>query len=180
MNPAAASPKTAAPSPLSTSPAPPAQTAAHALDGIDMQILRLLQDDARLPNLKLAQAVGLSPAAVHERVRRLVREGYILGYEAVLNPALLGGGLLVFVEVQLDAMGAGLHAAFKSAVHQQPQILECHEVAGDFDYLLKTRVPDLAAYRDLVARVVWRLPGVRGMRSHAVMEEVKCTGKIAV
>ena len=148
------------------------------LDDIDTQILRLLQDDARLPNLKLAQAVGLSPAAVHERVRRLQREGFILGYEAVLNPVLLGGGLLVFIEVQLDRMGKGLHAAFKSAVHQQPEILECHEVAGDFDYLIKTRVPDIAAYRDLVARVVWRLPGVRGMRSYAAMEEVKNTARL--
>lgn len=155
-------------------------TAPAPLDDIDTKILRLLQDDARLPNLALARAVGLSPAAAHERVRRLVRERFILGYEAVLNPALLGGGLLVFMEVQLDRMGEGLHAAFKSAVHQQPAILECHEIAGDFDYLIKTRVPDMAAYRDLVARVVWRLPGVREMRSYAAMEEVKNSSKIPV
>jgi Lrp/AsnC family leucine-responsive transcriptional regulator len=155
-------------------------TAPAPLDDIDVKILRLLQDDARLPNLALARAVGLSPAAAHERVRRLVRERFILGYEAVLNPALLGGGLLVFVEVRLDRMGEGLHAAFKSAVHQQPAILECHEIAGDFDYLIKTRVHDMTAYRDLVARVVWRLPGVREMRSYAAMEEVKNSAKIPV
>ncbi|MFZ5543948.1 MAG: Lrp/AsnC ligand binding domain-containing protein [Pseudomonadota bacterium] len=149
-----------------------------AIDDTDTRILRLLQDDARMPNLTLAKAVNLSPAAAHERVRRLTREGFILGYEAVLNPALLGSGLLVFVEVQLDAMGVGLHAAFKKAVHARPEILECHEVAGNFDYLIKTRVADMAAYRELVARVVWSLPGVRGVRTYAAMEELKSTAKI--
>lgn len=162
-----------APSGGSFSPTPP-------LDDIDLKLLRLLQDDGRLPNLKLAEAVGLSPAAVHERVRRLVREGVILGFEAVLNPALLDASLLVFAEVRLETAGVGVNDAFKAAVRQHPEILECHEVAGSFDYLLKTRVGGIGAYRDLVASVVWGLPGVRELRTFAVVEEVKATAKIPV
>jgi Lrp/AsnC family leucine-responsive transcriptional regulator len=154
--------------------------AAHPfhLDETDAQILRLLQADGRIPNLKLAQAVGLSAAAAHERVRRLTREGFILGYEAVLNPALLSAALLVFAEVRLETMERDLNAAFKAAVQAREEILECHEVAGDFDYLIKTRVADMNAYRDLVASVVWSLPGVRAIRTYAVMEEVKNTARI--
>ena len=149
------------------------------LDETDAQILRLLQADGRIPNLKLAQAVGLSAAAAHERVRRLTREGFILGYEAVLNPALLHAALLVFAEVRLETMERDLNAAFKAAVQAREEILECHEVAGDFDYLIKTRVADMTAYRDLVASVVWSLPGVRAIRTYAVMEEVKNTARIS-
>ena len=152
----------------------------HTFDDIDAQLLRLLQDDARLPNLKLAQAVGLSPAATHERVQRLLREGYILGFEGVLNPALLGAGLLVFVELRLQAHGDGVHTAFKAAVQAQPEILECHEVAGSFDYLVKVRVADMEAYRRVVAEVVWALPGVRQVRTYTAMEEVKNTAKLAL
>jgi Lrp/AsnC family leucine-responsive transcriptional regulator len=148
------------------------------MDAIDAKILRLLQDDGRLSNLKLAQAVALSPAAVHDRMQRLLREGYIVGYEAVLNPVLLSAGLLVFAEVQLTTAGVAVNAAFKAAVQARPEILECHEVAGGFDYLIKTRVADMVAYRDLVASVVWALPGVRSIRTYAVMEEVKSTAKI--
>jgi Lrp/AsnC family leucine-responsive transcriptional regulator len=151
-----------------------------SLDEIDARLLQLLQDDARISNQALALAVRLSPAAVHERVRRLARDGFILGYEAVLNPALLGGALLVFVEVQLQTIGPGLHSAFKLAVQERPEILECHEVAGNFDFLLKARLADMAAYRELVAHVVWALPGVRGARTYAVVEEVKSTAKIPV
>lgn len=153
---------------------PPATT----LDEIDVKLLRLLQDDGRLPNLKLAESVGLSPAAVHERVRRLVREGVILGFEAVLNPTLLDASLLVFAEVRLETASLGANEAFKAAVREHPEILECHEVAGSFDYLIKTRVGGIGAYRDLVASVVWGLPGVRELRTFAVVEEVKATAKI--
>jgi len=151
-----------------------------AVDAIDAQLLRLLQADGRISNMRLAEAVGLSPAAVHERVRRLTREGFILGYQAVLNAAKLGTGLLVYAEVRVEGPGPGVVEAFKAAVHVRDEILECHEVAGSFDYLIKTRVPDMRAYRDLVAAVVWALPGVRDVRTYPVMEEVKSTARIAL
>lgn len=150
------------------------------IDEIDRRLLAILQSDGRITNLKLAAAVGLSSASTHERVRRLVADGTILGFSARLNPGLLQAGLLVFAEVRLAAMSNAVNAAFKAAVQLRPEILECHEVAGGFDYLLKTRVAHMGAYRDLVAAVAWSLPGVRDVRTYAVMEELKNTTALAV
>ncbi|PXW96577.1 AsnC family transcriptional regulator [Sphaerotilus hippei] len=150
------------------------------LDSIDRKILRLLQQDGRIANLKLAEAVHLSPTAVLERVRRLTRDGYVLGYEARLNPRLLGAGLMVFVEVLLDRTVHDVMDNFRAAVQVRAEILECHLVAGGFDYLLKTRVADMVAYREFIGSVVWALPGVRETRTYVVMEEVKNTNAIPI
>ena len=143
------------------------------LDRIDRKILSILQKDGRIANLKLAEAVALSPTAVLARVQRLTKAGYIEGYAAQLNPARLGRGLVVFVEVLLDRTTPNMFDAFKAAVQVHEDILECHMVAGGFDYLLKTRVADMAAYRAFAGQVLWQLPGVRETRTYAVMEEVK-------
>lgn len=148
---------------------------AHELDRIDKRILQALQADGRLSNLKLAEAVALSPTATLSRTQRLQREGYILGYEARLNPLKLGRGMLVFVEVLLDRTTPNVFDAFKAAVQVHDEILECHLVAGGFDYLLKTRTADMESYRDFAGRVLWQLPGVRETRTYAVIEEVKDT-----
>jgi len=150
----------------------------HELDRIDLRILNLLQEDGRVANLKLAEAVALSPTAVLARVQRLTREGYILGYEARLNPLKLQAGMLVFVEVLLDRTTPNVFEQFKVAVQLRPEIMECHMVAGGFDYLLKTRMADMAAYRDFAGTVLWQLPGVRETRTYAVMEEVKSSARI--
>ena len=150
------------------------------LDRIDLKILTALQQDGRISNLKLAETVALSPTAVLARVQRLTREGYILGYEARLNPAKLGAGMLVFIEVLLDRTVQDVMDSFRAAVQVRPEILECHLVAGGFDYLLKTRVADMAAYREFVGSVIWTLPGVRETRTYAVMEEVKSTTQLPV
>ena len=142
-------------------------------DRIDLRILSLLQGDGRLPNLKLAEAISLSPTATLARVQRLTRDGYILGYEARLNPIKLDAGMLVFVEVLLDRTTPNVFDQFKVAVQVQPEIMECHMVAGGFDYLLKTRSADMNAYRLFAGNVLWQLPGVRETRTYAVMEEVK-------
>ena len=152
----------------------------RGLDKIDLRILRVLQADGRISNLKLAEAVHLSPTAVLERVKRLTREGYILGYEARLNPAKLGAGLLVFIEVLLDRTVHDVMDNFRAAVQVRPEILECHLVAGGFDYLLKTRVADMNAYREFIGSVIWTLPGVRETRTYAVMEEVKHSSQLPV
>ena len=143
------------------------------LDRIDRRILKILQDDGRISNLKLAETVALSPTAVLARVQRLTREGYILGYEARLNPLKLGAGMLVFVEVLLDRTTPNVFDQFKAAVQVHPEIMECHMVAGGFDYLLKTRSADMNAYRVFAGNVLWQLPGVSETRTYAVMEEVK-------
>ncbi len=145
------------------------------LDRIDLRILSSLQADGRMANLKLAETVGLSPTAVLARVQKLSKEGYILGYEARLNPLKLGAGMMVFVEVLLDRTTPHVFEAFKAAVQVHSEIMECHMVAGGFDYLLKTRMADMAAYRHFAGTVLWQLPGVRETRTYAVMEEVKNT-----
>ena len=152
----------------------------EGLDRTDARILRALQDDGRISNLKLAEAVHLSPTAVVERVKRLTRDGFILGYEARLNPDKLAAGMLVFIEVVLDRTTPDVFRAFQAAVQAKPEILECHMVAGGFDYLIKTRVADMNAYRELVASVVWTLPGIRETHTYPVMEEVKNTTRLPI
>jgi Lrp/AsnC family leucine-responsive transcriptional regulator len=161
--------------------APPAVAAADAgrdLDKTDLRILRVLQADGRISNLKLAEAVHLSPTAVLERVKRLTREGYILGYEARLNPAKLGAGLLVFVEILLDRTVLDVRDSFRAALQVHDEILGCHRVAGGFDHLLKTRVADMASCREFIGTVIWTLPSVRETRTCLVMEEVKLTARL--
>jgi Lrp/AsnC family leucine-responsive transcriptional regulator len=150
------------------------------LDKIDLKILNLLQEDGRISNLKLAEAVSLSPTAVFTRTQRLQREGYILGYEARLNPAKLGRGMAVFVEVLLDKTTPNVFDAFKAAVQVHGEILECHLVAGGFDYLMKLRVADMNAYRQFAGQVLWQLPGVRETRTYAVMEEIKESNRLLI
>ncbi|MFT3762238.1 MAG: Lrp/AsnC ligand binding domain-containing protein [Pseudoxanthomonas sp.] len=149
-----------------------------ALDRTDRRILALLQQDGRITNLKLAEAVRLSPTATLERVKRLTADGYIIGYRARLNPHKLGAGMLVFVEILLDRTTPNIFDQFKSAVMEHPEVMECHMVAGGFDYLLKLRAADMDDYRDLAYRVLWKLPGVRETRTYAVMEEVKNSADI--
>lgn len=149
-----------------------------SIDRIDRAILLALQADGRLTNAELARRVNLSPPASLERVRRLERSGYILGYVALLDAAKLGGGLLVFVEIVLDRTTRDVFERFKAAVMTMPEVLECHMVAGGFDYLVKARVRDMAAYRDFLGNTLVELPGVRETHTYAVMEEVKATTAI--
>lgn len=155
------------------SAAAPDRAPRGAPDKIDARILNALRRDGRISNLKLAEQVHLSPTAVVERVKRLRRDGYILGYQARLNPAKLGMGLAVFVQVLLDRTSADAMERFRAAVQAQPEVLECHLIAGSFDYLLKVRVPEGGDYRDRVAAVVSTLPGVRDTHTYTVMDQVK-------
>lgn len=143
------------------------------LDRLDRRILRLLQAEGRLTHVELAERIGLSPTAATERVKRLVRDGVIAGYAARLDPAKLGLGLLVFVEVTLDRTTADVFEKFDAAVRRAPEVLECHLVAGGFDYLVKARVPDMAHYRKFLGEVLLGLPGVRATHTYPVMEAVK-------
>jgi Lrp/AsnC family leucine-responsive transcriptional regulator len=148
------------------------------LDRIDLKLLKILQADGRISNLKLAETVALSPTAVLARVQRLTREGFIQGYEARLDPHRLGCGFTVFVEVLLDRTTPNVFDQFKAAVQVRDEIMECHMVAGGFDYLLKMRMADMAAYREFAGTVLWQLPGVRETRTYAVMEEVKSSARL--
>ncbi|MFT7221700.1 MAG: Lrp/AsnC family leucine-responsive transcriptional regulator [Candidatus Azotimanducaceae bacterium] len=144
-----------------------------SLDRIDLKVLVQLQLDGRITNTHLARTVGLSPTPCAERVKRLERLGYIIGYSARLNPKLLNLELLVFVEITLARTSPDVFAEFSDAVVHLPEVLECHLVSGNFDYLIKARVADMAAYRRLLGETLLTLPGVSDSRTYVVMEEVK-------
>lgn len=152
----------------------------HELDRIDLKILAVLQLDGRITTSDLADRVGLSPTATADRMKRLTREGFILGFTALVDPGRVGRGLLVFVEIMLDRTSPDVFDAFSRAVARAPEVLECHMVAGGFDYLIKSRVKDMVAYRAFLADVILALPGVRETRTYAVMEEVKATTVLPV
>ncbi len=143
------------------------------IDKIDRRILQVLQTDGRIASVELAERVGLSPTSTGERLKRLQKDGYIIGFGARLDPHLLDLPLLVFVEVSLDKTTPDIFDKFAAAVRRAPEVLECHMVAGGFDYLVKTRVADIAAYRKFLGNVLLALPGVKETRTYAVMEEVK-------
>ncbi|MCY6379513.1 Lrp/AsnC ligand binding domain-containing protein [Hoeflea prorocentri] len=151
-----------------------------SIDQTDRKILRLLQRQGRLSNLELAEKVHLSPTATAERVKRLVREGFVEGYSARLSPEKLGRGLLVFVEVKLDRTTDDVFEAFAEAVKRSDDVMECHMVAGGFDYLVKARVGGMAAYRAFLSEVILPLPGIRETHTYAVMEEVKSSSFLPV
>ncbi|MEO3432793.1 winged helix-turn-helix transcriptional regulator [Inquilinus sp. CAU 1745] len=148
-------------------------SSARALDAIDRKILRILQEDGRITNVDLSRKVNLSPTPCLERVRRLERDGYILGYRARLDPTKLEAGLLIFAQVTLDRTTPDVFERFKQDVMDVPQVLECHMVAGGFDYLIKVRVADMAAYRLLLGDYLAKLPGILQTHTYVVMEEVK-------
>ncbi len=150
------------------------------MDAADRKILQILQQDGRITNQELAARCAMSPSACLERMRRLKERGYIKGYTALLDPALLEQNFLVFVEVVLDRTTGDVFRKFSEAVAQRPEILECHMVAGGFDYLLKLRTRDMTAYRQFLQDVLAEIPGVHETRTYAVMEEVKSTTALPI
>jgi len=149
-----------------------------SLDETDRRLLKALQDDGRITNADLAKRCHLSQAACHDRVRRLRERGVIVRYAAILDPAKVERALLIFVEVRLEHTTRTDFDAFAEAVAWAPEILECHMVAGGFDYLVKARVRDMQAYRAFLGDVIVALPGVRETRTYAVLEEVKHTNAL--
>ncbi|MEH6458189.1 MAG: winged helix-turn-helix transcriptional regulator, partial [Cocleimonas sp.] len=124
------------------------------LDRIDRNILRELQKNARLSYVELADKVGLSTSPCLERVKRLESGGWIESYNAKLSASKLQASLLVFVEISLNYNSGDVFNEFRIAVARWPEIQECHLVSGDFDYLLKIRIADMVAYRDLLGQIV--------------------------
>lgn len=150
------------------------------LDRIDKNILFELQRDGRLSNVELSKRVGLSPTPCLERVKRLESENYIMGYKAALNPQKLEAALLVFVEITLVRTSPDVFDEFSRSVQDLDVIQECHLVSGDFDFLLKTRVSDMAAYRELLGDTLLKLPSVSESRTYVVMEEVKSSNILPI
>jgi Lrp/AsnC family leucine-responsive transcriptional regulator len=145
----------------------------NQLGRIDRNIVRLLQRDARMTHTELARRVGLSTTPCKERVRRLEREGVIQHYQAVLDPAALDRALVVFVQIRLNRTSQDIFEQFTAAALDLPEVQECYLVSGNFDYLIKARVADMNAYRDLLGETLLTLPGVQESTSYVVMEQVK-------
>jgi Lrp/AsnC family transcriptional regulator, leucine-responsive regulatory protein len=148
------------------------------LDRIDIKILRLLQAEGRLTNAEVATRVNLSAATCHRRTKRLFDEGHITGVRAEVAPAAVGLGALVMVGVVLDRSTPDSFAAFEGAVLALKEVLDCNLVAGDFDYLLKIRVQDMADFNKLHGQKLIALPGVRQTRTFFVMKEVKESARL--
>lgn len=143
------------------------------LDRIDINILRALQKDGRLTNAELATRVNVSPATCHRRTQRLFNEGFISGVHANIAADRVGLGAVFMVGVVLDRSTPESFAAFEDAVIRLKEVLDCNLVAGDFDYLLKIRVRDMADFNALHGKQLIALPGVRQTRTFFVMKEVK-------
>lgn len=142
------------------------------LDKIDRQILHRLQANGRLTNAELATQVNVSPATCHRRTQRLFDEGYVRSVRAEIEPARVERGALVVVGVVLDRSTPESFGAFEAAITKLPFVLDCHLVAGDFDYFLKIRVRDIADFNRLHGEELIGLPGVRQTRTFFVMKEV--------
>ena len=147
-------------------------TIPQGLDRIDVRILRLLQEDGRLGAAEIARQVNTSAATCHRRIQRLFAEGFIASVRAQVAPQRVDRGTLVFVGVVLDRSTPESFAAFEAAVRGLAVVLDCHVVAGDFDYFLKIRARDMVDFNRLHGETLIGLPGVRQTRTFFVMKEV--------
>ena len=157
-----------------------APTADRPLDRVDRKLLERLQQDGRMPVSQLAREVNLTVTPTLDRVRRLEAAGFIDGYFARLSAGKLGLGLLAYVEVSLDRTTPEAFEHFQEVVRAHDEIMECHMVAGGFDYLLKVRVKDMETYRTLLGDTIASVRGVQQTHTYFVMEEVKSTHTIVI
>ena len=145
----------------------------EVLDKLDRRILDIVSREARITVTDLSEQVGLSKTPCHARLRRLEKEGFILGYRAMLDPFKLGLDHIAFVEVKLSDTRAAALSDFNKAVVDLPQVEQCHMIAGGFDYLLKIRTRNMSEYRTWLGEVLSTLPHVAQTTTYVAMESVK-------
>lgn len=150
------------------------------VDKINKQILEILQDDSSISNIDLAKKVGLAPASTLERVKKLENNGAIKGYTALVDREMLGYSLTVFIEISLSDHSATAIAAFKEAVKDIPEILECHHVAGDRDFLLKAVAKDMKSYESLAVEKLAIIPNLGRVSSVFTLSSSKETNIIPI
>ncbi|MDT0508548.1 Lrp/AsnC family transcriptional regulator [Novosphingobium sp. MMS21-SN21R] len=147
----------------------------------DKKILRILQADGRMPNVALAEQIGMSPSPCLRRLKQLEDDGVISRYAAILDREKLGLGIMAFVEVKVPQIAeTSIVDLFKDAVRREPSIIGCHLTAGQFDFLLTVVAQDMTAYSALAQNVLLRLPGVQDMRSSFVLEAIKDTTMLPI
>ena len=150
----------------------------HMLDKLDRQILAELQQDARVSNKELARRVNLSPPATHGRVKRLEENGYIRNYVALIDHKKVDYDMLGFVRVSLQLHDLDQVTGFHDAIRQMPEVLECHHVTGDYDYLLKVMAHNTDDLENFLVRCLTPIPGVAQIHTSLVLREVKNTTNI--
>jgi len=143
------------------------------IDALDERILRELSIDARISNVQLAGKVSLSPSACLRRVQDLEREGILIGYRARVSRKQLGRGLVAYMMVGLSSQRKSTHEAFERAVTMSPEVVECHNVAGSFEYLLRVEVLDLDSYKRFHTDVLGDLPDVTVITTYVVLASPK-------
>ena len=154
--------------------------AVRKLDKIDRNILKLLQDDGRISNVKLAETIHLSPTPCLERVKRLEKEGFIMNYVAILDPKMLDAALVSFIEVSLDRTTTRALDHFRDVVLGMDEVQECHMVAGGFDYLIKVRTRDMDHYRRFLGEQLSVIEDISSTHTYVVMEEIKASSAVKV
>ena len=144
-----------------------------ALDATDWNILDRLQGDARIPNVKLAESVHLSPSPCLTRVRELETGGYISRYVTLLNPLKVGLTVSVFIHVTLEKQIEKQLGSFEAAIQKRPEVMECYLMTGDADYLLRVVVPDIQALERFIVDHLTKIPGIANIRSSFALKQVK-------
>jgi len=150
------------------------------IDAIDRKILSLLQENGRSTNQWLAKQVDLSPTPCLERVRKLEKDGVIQGYRAVVSPDAVGYPMQLFALISFDRAIDGVYEQFRVAIAQIPEIVECHMITGNVDFIMKIRTADINHFRDLLEEKILKLPGVRITHSYVVMHEAKAGGTVPI
>lgn len=143
------------------------------LDAVDMEILRALQKNARLTTKELAAMVNLSTTPVFERVKRLEQRGYVKGYVAVLDAEKLGRGFVVFSSVKMRRIGREIAEDFARVVRSIPEVTECYNISGSYDYLLKIHAPNMKYYQEFVLNILGNIDHLGSLESTFVMDEIK-------
>lgn len=143
------------------------------LDAVDMEILRALQKNARLTTKELAAMVNLSTTPVFERVKRLEQRGYIKGYVAVLDAEKLGRGFVVFCSVKMRRIGREIAEDFARVVRSIPEVTECYNISGSYDYLLKIHAPNMKYYQEFVLNILGNIDHLGSLESTFVMDKIK-------
>lgn len=143
------------------------------LDKIDLQILKILQQNGRITNLQLSNEIGLSPAPTLERVRKLENSGYILSYHALVDEEKLGLGIKTFIQVSLDFHKSNTIQTFLNEIQEIKEITECHHVTGQCDFLLKVYVKDIKSYEQLIMQKISRISVVKTFQTMIIMSTNK-------
>jgi DNA-binding Lrp family transcriptional regulator len=148
------------------------------LDDVDLSILRHLQEDGRISNARLAEKLSLSETPCWRRLKRLEAEGYIEGYQANLNRRKLGYGVLAFVQLSVSIHTDEATARFENVVRSCPEVIACHNITGQADFLLQVVAPDLDSYGAFIDRVFRKLPEIRAIHSSVSLREIKASKRL--